>query len=38
MATPVLVSVMCLLAVVGLYYWWARTKPAATQPQQETHS
>jgi hypothetical protein len=24
-----------VLAVVGLYFWWLRTKPAAHPPQQQ---
>jgi hypothetical protein len=35
MTPTVLVSVLGVLAVVGIYFWWARAKSAASQPQQQ---
>ena len=32
MDTPVLVSVMGVLTIVAVYFWWARKAPKATEP------
>lgn len=33
MDTPVLVSVMGVLTVVAVYFWWARKVPQAAEPK-----
>jgi hypothetical protein len=38
MTPTVLVSVLGVLAVVGLYFWWARVKAAPSQPPQQAQS
>ena len=38
MTPTVLVSVLGVLAVVGIYFWWARARSSPSQPPQQAQS
>jgi len=35
MPVQILIGVMCTIAVVGVYFWWARSKRKEAQPKPE---